>query len=136
VFTAELLAREQHSNDASLTADQRKEARTRLQNRVGMPDADYEALKTIATRLHADLEANAKQGDTVLKSVSATATQRASSIAALRDARNAAVDNAVGQWRAYLGARFRWTDDQIRAYVAPGLLISEDSGEVAAGGKQ
>lgn len=124
VFAAEVVGNDQQSKDARLTPEHRDHIARRLQHAVGLRDGEYAALKGVLHKLIADLDSNAREGDSVLKNVQLSPAERDAAIRALRDRRNFAVDHAIEQWREQIGMRFRFVDDRIREYIAPGLRIS------------
>ncbi len=127
VFTAEVIANDRSSADPTLTPDRRRQIAGRLQAVTGLSDGDYSVLKGISERLHFALESNARAGDASLNDPRLSTAQRGGAIAALRKERNEAIDRAIDEWRTHLGAPFRWIDDRIRAHVARGLRITDDS---------
>jgi hypothetical protein len=123
VFAAEVAANERLSQDGSVAEEQRKVLRTKLQLVAGLPDDDYAALRSICTGLMSDLEANARKGNEVLRNSRLTKAERDVAIRELRAQRDEAIDVAIDRWKLRIGRRFRWVDQNIRAYVAPGLRL-------------
>lgn len=119
VFAAEVAANERSSQDGSLPEEQRTVLRRKLQRVAGLRDDDYAALRSICSGLMSDLEANARKGNGLLTNSRLTKAERDAAISQLRAER----DEAIDLWKQMIGKRFRWVDQNIRAYVAPGLRL-------------
>jgi hypothetical protein len=126
VFASEVAYRERRLKDGAGPTEQHRKIRDRLRARMGVSEADYDVWVEIAAQLMASLEANAKQGDSVLKGQNLTSQQRIDTVRGLSAKRGDTIDDAILKWKAHIGIRFRFVDERIRAYVAPGLRISDE----------
>lgn len=123
VFAAEVVENERRSQDRSLPEEHRKVLSTKLQFVAAVQEDDYRALKSICADLIADLETNAKLGNDVLANSRLTKAERDAAIGELRARRDETIDGAIDRWKRQIGRRFRWVDQNIRAYIAPGLRV-------------
>jgi len=102
---------------------------------MGLTEPDYTTWTGIAQQLMTSLESNAKQGDTLLKRQDLSMDEKHEATLSLKQRRDEAIDAAIENWKTHVGIGFRFIDDRIRQYAAPGIRISDSPpvGSSAAG---
>jgi|GEM_PF-3047428 len=102
---------------------------------MGLTEPDNTTWTGIAQQLMTSLESNAKEGDTLLKRQDRSMDEKHEAILPLKQRRDDAIDEAIEKWKTHVGIRFRFIDDRIRQYAAPGIRISDSPpvGSSAAG---